>query len=178
MHIYPHVIVYIYCPYGIILNMTIHNTIDYGLHLRCSSTHELIFYTNVDWTGCLDTRRSTSGYVVFLEANVISWSSKPQPVVSRFTTKAEYRVVANWGTGASWLRQLLQELHSSLTRSTLIYCDNVSVVYLSINPIQHPCTKHVEIDLHFVFERVDVEDVRVHHVPTSLQFTDIFTVGR
>jgi hypothetical protein len=78
---------------------------------------------------------------------------------------------------ASWLRQLLHELHNPLQRATLVYCDNVSAVYLSTNLVQHQRTKHVEIDLHFVRERVAAGDVRVFSVPTTLQFADIFTKG-
>jgi hypothetical protein len=78
---------------------------------------------------------------------------------------------------ASWLRQLLAELHTQPSQSTLIYCDNVSAVYLSTNPIQHQRTKHVEIDLHFIRNRVALGEVRVLHVPTTSQFADIFTKG-
>ena len=152
-------------------------TLDYGLLLRRSSPSELVVYTDADWAGCPDTRRSTSGYAVFLGDNLVSWSSKRQNVVSRSSAEAEYRAVANGVAEACWLRQLLQELHSPLTRSTLVYCDNVSAVYLSTNPVQHQRTKHVEIDLHFVRERVAVGDVRVLHVPTTSQFADIFTKG-
>ena len=69
----------------------------------------------------------------------------------------------------------MAELHSPLAKSTLVYCDNVSAVYLSTNPVQHQQTKHVEIDLHFVRDRVAIGDVRVLHVPTTSQFADIFT---
>lgn len=75
------------------------------------------------------------------------------------------------------MRQLLQELHTPLRRASLVYCDNVSAVYMSSNPVQHQRTKHIEIDLHFVRERVAVGDVRVLHVPTSSQFADVFTKG-
>ena len=85
--------------------------------------------------------------------------------------------MANGVAEASWLRQLLLELHQPLRRSTLVYYDNVSAVYLSTNPVQHQRTKHVEIDLHFVREWVAVGDVRVLHVPTTSQFADIFTKG-
>jgi hypothetical protein len=85
--------------------------------------------------------------------------------------------MANGVVEAYRLRQLLQELHAPLTNSTLVYCDNVSAVYLSTNPIQHQRMKHVEIDLHFVREHVAIGDVRVLHVPTTSQFADIFTKG-
>ncbi|WVZ84589.1 hypothetical protein U9M48_031612 [Paspalum notatum var. saurae] len=152
-------------------------TMDYGLLLHRSSSAKLVVYTDADWAGCPDTRRSTSGYAVFLGGNLVSWSSKRQPVVSRSSAEAEYRAVANGVAEASWLRQLLAELHSPLAKSMLVYCDNVSAVYLSTNPVQHQRTKHVEIDLHFVRERVAIGDVRVVHVPITSQFADIFTKG-
>ncbi|WVZ82160.1 hypothetical protein U9M48_029453 [Paspalum notatum var. saurae] len=152
-------------------------TVDYGLLLHRSSSADLVVYTDADWAGCPDTRRSTSGYTVFLGGNLVSWSSKWQPVVSRSSAEAEYRAVANGVAEASWLRQLLTKLHSPLAKSTLVYCDNVSAVYLSTNPVQHQRTKHVEIDLHFVRDRVAIGDVRVLHVPTTSQFADIFTKG-
>jgi len=152
-------------------------TMHYGLLLRPSSPSELVVYTDADWAGCPDTRKSTSGYAIFLGGNLISWSSERQTTVSRSSAEAEYRAVANGVAETAWLRQLLQELHNPLSKSTLVYCDNVSAVYLSTNPVQHQRTKHVEIDLHFVRERVAVGDVRVLHVPTSSQFADIFTKG-
>jgi hypothetical protein len=126
------------------------DTLDHGLLFHCASTSDIIVYTDVDWTGCPDTHCSTSGYVVFLGDNLISWSLKRQNVVSRSSAEAEYRAVANGVAEACWLRQLLVELHSPLSRATLVYCDNVSAVYLSTNLVQHQRTKHVEIDLHFV----------------------------
>jgi hypothetical protein len=114
---------------------------------------------------------------VFLSDNLIYWFSKRQNVVSRSSTEAEYHVVANGMTEACWLCQLLVELHSPLSWDTQVYCDNVSTVYLSSNLIQHQCTKHIEIDLHFVRERVAVGDVHVLHVPMTSQFADIFTKG-
>ena len=120
-------------------------------------------------------RRSTFGFVVFLGDSTVSWSSKRQPVVSRSSAEAEYRVVADDVAKAAWLRRLLQELHSSLTRSTLVYCDNDNAMYLSTNPVQHQCTKHVELDLHFVRGRVVVDDVWVLHVLTTSQFAVTFT---
>jgi hypothetical protein len=112
-----------------------------------------------------------------LGGNLVSWSSKWQQVVSRSSAEAEYHAVTNGMAEASWLRQLLAELHSPLTKSTLVYCDNVSAVYLFTNPVQHQRTKHVEIDLNFVRDFVAIGAVWVLHVLTTSQFADIFTKG-
>jgi hypothetical protein len=140
-------------------------TSDYGLLLRRSSSSDLIVYTDANWAGCPDTHRSSSGYAVFLRDNLVSWSTKRQIVVFRSSAEAKYRAVANGVAEATWLRQVLHELQTSPSRCTLIYCDNISVVYLSTNPVQHQRTNHVEIDLHFVREKVAIGQVRVLHVP-------------
>jgi len=155
----------------------IRGTLHLGLLLRPSSQGELTVYSDADWAGCTDTRKSTSGYAVFLGDDLVSWSSKRQNTVSRSSAEAEYRAVANGVAEATWLRQLLLELHAHTWRASLVYCDNISAVYMSSNPVQHQRTKHIEIDLHFVRERVAVGDVRVMHVPTSSQYADIFTKG-
>lgn len=138
-------------------------TLDYGLQLTSSSSNDLVVYSDADWAGCPDTRRSTSGYCVFLGDNLISWSSKRQHTVSRSSAEAEYRGVANSVAEACWIRQLLGELHRPPSKATIVYCDNISAVYLSTNPVHHQRTKHVEIDLHFVRERVALGVVRVLH---------------
>jgi hypothetical protein len=152
-------------------------TPDYGLLLRRSRSTDLVVYTDADWAGCPDTRRSTLGYAVFLGDNLVSWSAKRQTVVSCSSAEAEYRAVANDVAEATWLRQLLLELQSPPSWYTLVYCDNISAVYLSNNPVQHQRIKHVEIDLHFVREKVAIGQVRVLHVPTTTQFADVFTKG-
>jgi hypothetical protein len=109
--------------------------LDFGLLLRRSSNSDLVICTDVDWVGCLDTRRSTSGYVVFLGDNLVSWSAKRQTIISRFSTKVEYRAITNGVAEAIWLRQLLHELQAPTSHCTLVYCDNINVMYLSTNPV-------------------------------------------
>jgi hypothetical protein len=152
-------------------------TSQYGLHLYPSSTTSLISYTDADWGGCPDTRRSTSGYCVFLGDNLLSWSSKRQTTLSRSSAEAEYRGVANVVSESCWLRNLLLELRCPVYKATMVYCDNVSAIYLSGNPVQHQRTKHIEMDIHFVREKVARGQVRVLHVPSRYQIADIFTKG-
>ncbi|KAD5508773.1 hypothetical protein E3N88_16476 [Mikania micrantha] len=101
-------------------------TIDYGIRLTRSTTQSLVAYSDADWAGCPDSRRSTSGYCVFLGDNIISWSSKRQSTISRSSAEAEYRGVSNAVAETTWLRNLLLELHIPLKQASVIYCDNVS----------------------------------------------------
>ncbi|GJW59995.1 ribonuclease H-like domain-containing protein [Tanacetum coccineum] len=145
--------------------------------LFSSSTTDLVAYSNADWAGFPTTRRSTLGYCVFLGNNLLSWSFKRQPTLSRSSAEAECYGVANAVAETCWLRNLLRELHTLLSSATLVYCDNVSAVYLSCNPVQHQRTKHIEIDMYFVRDLVAARQVRVLHVPSHYQFADIFTKG-
>nr|GEY04963.1 ribonuclease H-like domain-containing protein [Tanacetum cinerariifolium] len=147
----------------------VRGTLDYGLQLHVSSTTQISAYTDADWAGCPVTRRSIFGFCVFLGDNILSWSAKRQVTLSRSSAEAEYRGVANVVAKTAWIYNLLCELHTPLFTATLVYCDNVSAVYMSANPIQHQCTKQIEIDIHFVRDFVASEQVRVLHVPSRFQ---------
>lgn len=110
-------------------------TLDHGFQLHTSSASTLSAYSDADWAGCPNSRRSTSRYCVYFDDNLISWLSKRQTTISHSSAKVEYRAVAHAIAECCWLQQLLQELHHTLTYATVVYCDNVSVVYLSSNPI-------------------------------------------
>nr|XP_051221657.1 uncharacterized mitochondrial protein AtMg00810-like [Lolium perenne] len=148
-----------------------------SLHASPSTSTDLIAYSDADWAGCPDTRRSTSGYCIYLGSSLVSWSSKRQPTVSRSSAEAEYRAVANAVAECKWLRQLLSELSCPVDKAMVVFCDNVSAVYISANPVHHRRTKHIELDIHFVREQVALDRVRVLHVPMSQQFADIMTKG-
>ncbi|KAM3196178.1 hypothetical protein ACQJBY_072052 [Aegilops geniculata] len=152
-------------------------TTTHGLHLRRAASLDLITYSDADWAGCPDTRRSTSGYAVYLGDALVSWSSKRQATVSRSSAEAEYRAVANAVAESCWIRQLLDELATPLRKASVVFCDNISSVYMAANPVHHRRTKHIELDIHFVREKVALGELRVLHVPTSQQFTDVLTKG-
>ncbi|XP_022020152.1 uncharacterized mitochondrial protein AtMg00810-like [Helianthus annuus] len=155
----------------------IKGTISFGLYISPSPTTSLVSYTDADWGGCPDTRRSTSGYCVYMGDNLLSWSSKRQPTLSRSSAEAKYRGVANVVSEVCWIRNLLLELHTPPSRATIVYCDNVSAIYLTGNPVQHQRTKHIEMDIHSVRKKVAKGLVRVLHVPSRYQIADIFTKG-
>jgi hypothetical protein len=85
--------------------------------------------------------------------------------------------VANAVAECSWLRHLLRELHCNVDGVTITYCDNISSVYMARNPVHHRRTKHIELDVHFVREKVGIGEVRVLQIPSAHQFADIFTKG-
>ncbi|GJS23371.1 ribonuclease H-like domain-containing protein [Tanacetum coccineum] len=108
----------------------IQGTLDYGLQLFSSTTDSSIAYSDDDWAGCPTTRWSTSGYCVFLGNNLLSWSSKRQPPLSRSSAEVEYRGVANAIAKTCWIQNLLHELHTPLSSATIVYCDNVRVLHV------------------------------------------------
>nr|GEV09361.1 ribonuclease H-like domain-containing protein [Tanacetum cinerariifolium] len=148
----------------------VHSTLGFGLQPYASSTTSLIAYSDADWAARPATRRSTSGYYVFLGNNLLSWSSKRQHTLSRSSADVEYRGVANAVAETAWLRNLLLELHTPLLTTTHVYCDNVSAIYLSANHVQHQRIKHIEIDIYFVRDMVSKGQVRVLHVPSLYKY--------
>ncbi|KAM1803984.1 hypothetical protein ACFX12_029903 [Malus domestica] len=147
-------------------------TLDYGIHFTPGKL-QLQAYSDADWAGDLNDRRSTSGYVVYLGNTPISWASKKQYIVSRSSTEAEYRALAITAAKVSWIQQLLHDLHVPLYDASMLFCDNISAIALSSNPVFHSRVKHIEIDYHFIRERVIKGDLAV----SKEQFVDILTKG-
>lgn len=146
-----------------------------GLLIHKQSPLVVSAFSDADWAGCRDDRRSTNGFVVFLGSNVISWSARKQPTVSRSSTEAEYKAMANATAELIWVEQLLGELGVRLKVKPRLWCDNLGATYLSANPVFHARAKHIEIDFHFVRERVVRKQLEVRFVSTEDQVADGFT---
>ena len=151
-------------------------TIDFGIWFKPGLLH-LHAYSDADWAGDPNDRRSVSGFIVYLGSSPISWASKKQHTVSRSSTEAEYRALAITAAELAWIRQLFCDLHVPLHVPPLIHCDNISAIALSSNPVFHSRMKHLQIDYHFVRERVIRGDLLVQHVSSAEQFADILTKG-
>ncbi|CAM8990456.1 unnamed protein product [Rhodiola kirilowii] len=153
----------------------IKGTIDTGLKFRQSSLTRLSIFTDVDWAGCSDDRRSTGGFAIFLGPNLISWNAKKQPTISRSSTEAEYKALANGTAEATWIESVLKELGIKQNQPPILWCDNLGATYLTANPVFHARTKHIEIDFHFVREKVAQGALDVRFISTKDQLADVLT---
>ncbi|OIT03085.1 retrovirus-related pol polyprotein from transposon tnt 1-94 [Nicotiana attenuata] len=147
-------------------------TIQFGLRVSPNCDFNLHMYSDADWAGDLTDRSSTSGYILFLDRNPISWSSKKQKIAARSSTEAEYRAIANALAELLWVKNLLLEMKLPIKDTPTIYCDNIGVTYLSENPGLHSRMKHVEVDFHFVRNHVQQKGVQVVHVHSTDQLAD------
>ncbi|CAL9022501.1 unnamed protein product [Prunus brigantina] len=154
----------------------IKGTIDLGLSFTPqTAAARLSAYSDADWAGCPDSRRSTTGYVITLGTNLISWCSKKQPTVTRSSTESEYRALSHACAETNWLCSLLHELGVRLRFPVQLFCDNLSTTYMAANPVFHARTRHIELDYHFVREKVALGSHQVCFIPSVDQLADLFT---
>ena len=132
-------------------------------------------YSDADWAGDLDSRRSTTGYVFTLGGGAISWNSKRQATVALSTTEAEYMALSSATQEAIWLRSLLKDLDALQQQPTVIYEDNQACIAVVKNPTCHSRMKHIEIRHHFTREKVEAHEVVLQYLETSKMAADILT---
>jgi hypothetical protein len=111
-------------------------------------------YIDADWAGSIMDRRSKLGYCTFVGGNLVTWQSKKQSMVARFSAGAEFRAIAHGVCEILWLKIILKELGFDSKDSVRLYCDNKAAISIAHNPVQHDQTKHVDIDRHFIKEKL------------------------
>ncbi|RVW68108.1 Retrovirus-related Pol polyprotein from transposon RE1 [Vitis vinifera] len=146
-----------------------------GLFFPIGSSLQLVAYSDADWARCQDTRRSTTGWCMFLGDGLISWRCKKQDRVSKSTTEAEYRVMSTACSEIVWLRDLLEELGFPHTTSTPLHANNTSAIRIATNPVFHEHTKHIEVDCHSIRDTLESRVTSLSHISFDLQVADIFT---
>ncbi|CAL1399955.1 unnamed protein product [Linum trigynum] len=147
------------------------------LFLSATSPLTLTTYCDAEWGGYPLTRRSTTGYFIMLGSSPISWRTKKQTIVARFSAEAEYRAMANTVSEVLWLRWLFCDFGVPFSAPTPLFCDNQATLHIDSNPVFHERTKHVEMDFYFVWEQVLSSDVAPLKIATSDQPADLFTKG-
>lgn len=147
----------------------------YGLQFSKASNFSLRYYAYVDWASDLLDKQSTSGFCVYLGPNLVTWCCKKQATVSRSSAEAEYRSLVIAVAELMWIQSLLRELRVQLPNKPVLFCDNLSAVLLSHNPVLHARTKHMEIDIFFAREKLLKGDIAAAHLPSALQIADVFT---
>lgn len=146
-----------------------------GIQFKMGGSLDVEGFCDADYAGDMDTRRSTTGYVIKLGESVVTWCSKRQPTVSLSTTEAEYRAAAMAAQEIVWLRLVLKELLNAEDERVVLRCDNMSSIYLANNPMFHARSKHIEVHYHFIREKVLAGQVDLKYIDTHRQVADIFT---
>ncbi|XP_019157555.1 PREDICTED: uncharacterized protein LOC109154145 [Ipomoea nil] len=152
-------------------------TLNLGLRLCRSSSTDILAFSDFGWAGYPDDRKSTGGFAIFYCQNLVSWVFRKQRTTARSSTEAKYKALADVSAELTWLVSLLTELGFSPASPPKLWCDNLGATYLCANPVFHARTKHVEIDYHFVRNKVAKKELQVHFISTKDQLADIFSKG-
>ncbi|KAM0017627.1 putative RNA-directed DNA polymerase [Helianthus debilis subsp. tardiflorus] len=150
-------------------------TSDFGIWYARGSPVQLVGYTDSDWASSIDDRKSVSANVFTLGSGVVTWSCKKQSTVALSSTEAEYVASSAATTQAIWLRRVLSDLGISQESPTNVFCDNLSAINLSRNPVMHGRSKHIEIKHHYVRDMVSQQQISLEYCGTNMQLADVLT---
>ncbi|XP_019258335.1 PREDICTED: uncharacterized protein LOC109236601 [Nicotiana attenuata] len=146
-----------------------------GIFLSNDPSYNVSAYCDSDWAACPDSRKSVNRYIVLLGDSPISWKSKKQTTVSLSSAEAEYRSIRKVVGELVWIKRLLEELTVMCADPITVFRDSQAVVYIGRNPVFHERTKHIEVDCHFVWDKIQEGLIELHHISTSVQLADILT---
>jgi len=146
-----------------------------GLFFPSGNSLQLTGFSDADWAGCVDTRRSVTSWCMFLGDALIYWKSKKQACVSKSSTESEYRAMSSACSKIVWLRWLLGELSVPQLTPTPLHANNTSAIQIAANPIFHKRTKHMEMDCHSIRESLARQEITLPHISTTHQTADVFT---
>ncbi|XP_071741059.1 uncharacterized mitochondrial protein AtMg00810-like [Rutidosis leptorrhynchoides] len=146
-----------------------------GVHNSKTCDVELKAYVDSDWGKASMIRKSVTGYCVFLNGSLVSWKSKKQATISRSSVEAEYRALADVTCEIIWILKLLVELEYKVVLPVEVFVDNKAAIKIASNPVFHEKTKHFEIDLHFVREKLSAGVIDVLKIESANNVADLFT---
>ena len=157
----------------------IRGTLDFGLKFcaKDSDDFTLLGYSDSDWAGCVDSRKSTSGQIFLLGGCAISWRSKKQSIVALSSTEAEYVALCEAAQETTWLRNLLHDIGLQQEQPTTVFEDNQGALALAHNPRDHPRTKHMDVKYHFIRDTIERKRMSVVYCRTNQMVADTFTKG-
>jgi hypothetical protein len=146
-----------------------------GLFYSSSSDFKLQAFSDSDWATCPNTRKSITGYCLFLAKALISWRFKKQSTISRSSFEAEYRALTSLACEIYWIKYLLDDLQIRLITPFCTFSDSQSAIQISKNPSFHERTKHIEVDCHFIQIKIQEGLIRLIYIPSHIQLADCFT---
>ena len=146
-----------------------------GIMFKKGNNLDVKGYTDADWAGSIKDRQSTAGYFTFVGGNLVTWRSKKQTVVALSSAESEFRGMAKAVCELLWIHNLLGDLNIKHDSPMKLYCDNKAACDIAHNPIQHDRTKHVEVDRHFIKEKLEARIIETPHVSSQEQLADLLT---
>jgi hypothetical protein len=153
----------------------IKGTLELGILYKKGEQADLIAYSDSDYGGDIDDRKSNSGYVFMLGSGAVAWSSRKQPIVTLSTTEAEFIAAAHCVCQGIWLKRILDSVGLRQKQCLTVLCDNISTIKLSKNPVMHGRSKHIDIRFHFLRNLSSEGSVELVHCASKDQLADVMT---